>query len=128
MYRDQIESAKLIIGSKVTGISVLKDYEVSLLLDGGWQARLWLDADCCSNSFFTDMTQFDELVGATIVEFEERHGKSREDLKEDNLRDECPSWHFLVIKTDKGHVTIDWRNDSNGYYDGILNLNLLKPD
>lgn len=27
-------------------------------------------------------------------------------------------WAFLVFETDRGHATIDWRNDSNGYYSG----------
>lgn len=33
-------------------------------------------------------------------------------------------WYFLVFFTSGGHVTIDWRNDSNGYYAGTICLSV----
>lgn len=88
---------------------------VVLRFDDGTAVRLWLTADCCSKSYFTDPTQFQEVVGREILDIEERLGEGFEDSDSDVVKP-----HFLIITTDQGHVTIDWRNESNGYYDGEL--------
>lgn len=81
-----------------------------------------LEGDCCSSSYFTEDASKDvmDLVGAKIIngELESSDGKhgpyaTTEDFGE-------VSWHFLKFNTDKGDVTLDWRNDSNGYYDGWI--------
>lgn len=92
---------------------------VDLTLDDGRTLALELQADCCSRSYFADLKQFEELVGSTILDAEEREGPDTEN-DGDVMR-----WHFLVLKTDKGHVTIDWRNESNGYYDGELEWSIV---
>jgi hypothetical protein len=90
------------------------DEAVVITFDDGTKRLLWLEADCCSHSFFTDVNQFDELLGATIQNVEERDGE----VEGDKYAGDVKAWHFLVFETNKGHVTIDWRNESNGYYDG----------
>jgi len=105
-------------GAKITSVDV-QGADADVELSGGSTIRMHLDGDCCSSSRFTDPKQFDELVGATIIEVEERFGQSDNNLPAPEGSDVI-SWHFLVFKTDKGHVTIDWHNDSNGYYDGTL--------
>lgn len=101
---------------KVSGYTKVEEGVVLLDLSDGRKLELSLDADCCSNSYFTDVTQFAELAGRTILEAEERDGDGFEEKNSGNsIRP-----HFLVFKTDGGHVTIDWRNASNGYYDGTL--------
>jgi hypothetical protein len=93
--------------------------QVILTLADGRTLWLALDGDCCSHSYYADPKQFDELIGATIQQIEERDGKEEQGGE--------VSWHFLVFTTDKGHVTIDWRNDSNGYYDGSVHPSLHAP-
>lgn len=90
------------------------DEAVILSFSDGTKRLLWLEADCCSGSYFTDVKQFDELPGATIQKVEERDGE----VEGDKYVGDVKAWHFLVFETNKGHVTIDWRNESNGYYDG----------
>lgn len=102
------------IGRKVESVEAVGNDRVHLTLGDGQVATLRLEDDCCSQSYFTDTAQFDELRGATIQGVEERDGPEVRDYG--NV--ECVRWHFLVFVTDRGHVTIDWRNDSNGYYDG----------
>jgi hypothetical protein len=80
---------------------------------------------CCSESYFPDPKQFYELVGHTINTAECRDGYSTDTSKEEAAKSctqEDTDWHFLVFTTDKGHTTIDWRNDSNGYYTGTLKV------
>jgi hypothetical protein len=102
-------------------VNVIDAGAVSLVLDNGQVLQIDLEGDCCSSSYFADVKQFDELKGATIQSIEERDEASSTPLaKPEDDNDSSVSWHFLVFTTDKGHVTIDWRNDSNGYYDGTV--------
>lgn len=100
------------------GRTVVKTRGETLYLDDGNKLHLELYGECCSQSFFTDLKQFEELEGAKILNIEEREGQSDNNLPEPE--GDVISWHFLVFTTDKGHVTIDWHNESNGYYDGSL--------
>ncbi len=112
-------------GRKVEAFEVSAHKEdATLRLDGGLVARLELDGYCCSHSYFADPEQFSELVGATIQSVEERDEKSRADMPDEDAEHfvDGVRWHFLVFVTDRGHVTVDWRNDSNGYYDGDIAL------
>lgn len=113
---------KEVVGATVGSV----DGQTLNFLDGR-SLYLGLNGDCCSSSYYTDLKQFNELIGSTLQEIEECDGTSREGLVYDD-NGESVSWHFLKFKTDKGYVTIDWRNDSNGYYDGsvepILNVAL----
>jgi hypothetical protein len=109
---------KTFVGRKVVEVTGSEDC-VTLTLEGGDLHYIRLEGDCCSVSYFTDWKQFEELVGSTIQTVEERY-KGRED--DADMKAESVAWHFLVFVTNKGHVTIDWRNDSNGYYDGTIML------
>lgn len=127
-WGDDAKTYEAVKGAKVDRVVADKNDAVTLMLAGGRALRLALDGDCCSSSYYTDPRQFDELIGATIQCIEERDGESREGLDAEDIRRaeenkeyrESVSWHFLVFTTDKGHVTVDWRNDSNGYYDGSV--------
>lgn len=115
--------------AKVIGLTVDNVKDATLYLSDGARLEISLDGECCSMSEFTDMDQFKELIGAKIQKIEERDGTSdlvgRVYPDDDDDDAECRSWHFLVFETDKGHVTVDWHNDSNGCYDGEVCLNLV---
>lgn len=114
-----------------------------LYLDTGKAWRFDLFGDCCSVSEYTPegLAAFQELLGAEIRGVEDRcaeirmdQSAGREDLtaRETKLIEKYPpedhdSWHFLVFITDRGHVTIDWRNMSNGYYDGNVSIFEAEP-
>lgn len=108
-----------------------------LYLDNGDAWEFKLDGDCCSSSEYTPegLGAFQDLLGRRIQKVEDRHGGNvgyRGDEGELNPRvqklarqyppSESDSWHFLIFETDRGHVTVDWRNQSNGYYDGSISL------
>jgi hypothetical protein len=107
---------KVIEGAVVKTLDANED-RLILHLEDGRRATFELEGDCCSWSHFTDVRQFKELEGVRITKVEERTNEDKN--KTDGENGEV-SWHFLVFTTDKGHVTIDWRNDSNGYYDGSV--------
>jgi hypothetical protein len=121
-----------LLGETVVAVVRNASHSVQLTTANYGVALFHLTGDCCSSSHFTDIGQFDELIGATILEVDERIGESRPNLESD-LRarsdeyHDVLSWHFLVFATNKGHVTVDWHNDSNGYYDGSLNFTWQEP-
>jgi hypothetical protein len=108
----------------VAGRTVSHVEEATLRFADGTGIRFWLSGDCCSQSDWTKVEQFKDLLGSKIFDAEERYGHSDNNLPEPENSD-CISWHFLVFVTDKGHVTIDWHNDSNGYYDGELHWQMV---
>ena len=118
---------EVLVGKKVIAVSVQDDVAY-LVLESGRVAVLTLEGDCCSSSSFTPegMAAFNELIGATITAVEQRGNESPEWQRREEAcaarhpPSDVDSWHFLVFITDRGHVTIDWRNSSNGYYDGSI--------
>jgi hypothetical protein len=123
----------------------------TLFLDTGKAFAFDLEGDCCSVSEFTPegLEAFKELQGARVLAVEAREGGSVRDdgslsalihgtppaleRRTIDLAMRYPStqdvdaWHFLVFTTDRGHVTIDWRNSSNGYYDGTCTMIEAEP-
>ena len=107
-----------VIGKKIADITYQDDENVILwFADVPKGLHLNLEGDCCSHSYFADRTHFTDLIGTTINDVEHRSNGSIDEEYFD-----VTSLHCLVFITDKGHFTIDWRNDSNGYYDGWVNF------
>jgi len=126
------QEAKKLDGKQVQSINASDDTQVMVKMTDGSSARFDLEGDCCSNSFFTDVKEFDELIGSVIQSVEQRSDLTPKTPERPGGRlvcrgADCTSWHFLVFTTNKGHVTIDWRNESNGYYDGCCYLKVSAP-
>jgi hypothetical protein len=92
------------------------DSTVYLDFSGGRTLVLDLDADCCSYSYFEDFVQILSLKGETISFIEERCSQK----EDEDSGDDVTKWHLLWVETNRGSYSVDWRNDSNGYYDGSL--------
>lgn len=107
------------VKGRIIGQCLVTDDSARLQLEGDVVLRLSLDGECCSSSYFTNLEQFRELEGSRILALEER-AEAASFVPYALEKTEVLSWHFLVFTTDRGHVTIDWRNDSNGYYDGTI--------
>lgn len=78
-----------------------------------------LEGDCCSQSYF-ELGLVGEveaaLKGARLFAIREV-GSGRDDHYDpDKL--ECSRYHAIEFLTRDGVTSLDWRNDSNGYYDG----------
>ena len=76
--------------------------------------------DCCSVSWFSDVYNFDALLGQVVNEVVERQKWSDEETKKAEAQGnyDVLSLYGYLIKTDKGTCDIEFRNDSNGYYGG----------
>lgn len=97
-----------------------------VLMSGGRSLALQLSGDCCSQSYFPPESLADlrGLVGETIVSLEQVDS-TRTDTG--GGRNDSTDWFCLKITTDKQSVSVDWRNDSNGYYSGWLDIIVTDP-
>lgn len=77
--------------------------------------------DCCSDTWFSDITGVDALLGAVVVNTEELNvdGYNTEDGR---CRQDYDKVYGHKLITNKGWVDIVFRNSSNGYYGGSIEL------
>jgi hypothetical protein len=75
------------------------------------------EGDCCSQTFIESIDSPEVFENAVILSVEEVHGESKEIESH-----EVHKWTFVKFVTDKGRATLSFRNESNGYYDGYLEL------
>lgn len=78
-----------------------------------------VDGDCCSESWFADVTGVDALIGGTVASVEEV--PMPEPGEDGRSRQESDEAYGCKITTDKGHADVVFRNSSNGYYGGHCN-------
>jgi hypothetical protein len=110
---------KTLLGKTITTVSVNDDQSILVFGTNDGPVAFYAEGDCCSESWFADITGFDALLGGTVAEIEEvsMEGYNVEDGRS---RQDCDEVYGYKIKTDKGHSTIAFRNSSNGCYGGWL--------
>ena len=100
----------------------LDDVDETLVfkLADGETIKLELSGDCCSHSYFEKLSVKDakEMVGRDLVRIE--HIASW--LPNSKGADDSTRYHAVSLITSDGMSIIDWRNESNGYYDGTCNV------
>ena len=78
--------------------------------------------DCCSVSYINSIEDGDVLKGNYLIGYEEKVM----DMEENEYRgekidiEEYLEVYNIDLKTNKGTCTIDFRNESNGYYGGYI--------
>lgn len=113
MYRRgvNIDAFKGVVFDRIEGAvgdDVLKFYE-----NGVERFRMYHSQDCCESVALEDISgDFGDLIGSPIVEAEAVTNS------EDNPPQYAESftWTFYKLGTIKGHVTLRWLGESNGYY------------
>lgn len=78
-----------------------------------------LEGDCCSSSFFDKDSVLDvkDLLGETLLSCElVETGNEWDEYENKTIH------YALKLKTDKQLVTLMWRNESNGYYSGFVDV------
>lgn len=96
-----------------------KDGDPILRISGaGKFCELQLSGGCCSRSFFEDNGVRDavSLVGQELVSVI----TAASAIQDIENHDECDvrRYHAVKIRTNQEVVTVDFRNESNGSYDG----------
>ncbi len=93
--------------------------ELYLVTDGGIFVTVTY-ADCCSETWFADITGVDALLGGVVASAEELRGYLETDVEDGRTRQEYDQIYGYQITTDKGGCDIVFRNSSNGYYGGCF--------
>ena len=87
------------------------------------------DGDCCSLSWIEHLELPPNLEGAIITSVEESGGipwdnheckEPPEGEYQKPCGHDCLSVYNILFFTNKGTITLEFRNDSNGYYGGYL--------
>lgn len=112
-------------GRQLASVSVSEDRDiVTFDFEDGWRVRYCAQAGCCSTSWIEHLELPPNLAGSELVGVIEGGEVAPWD---GHLCGTCKHDHLEVYNTrfvtDRGEtLTIEYRNDSNGYYGGWLEL------
>jgi len=90
----------------------------------------YVDGDCCSTSYFYDFYGVQNLLrNGPIVSTREIYLDSKWDNNGSELT-QCYGFEFVTKHPTWGEVTsvLSFRNDSNGYYGGMMHHAILSPN
>lgn len=106
-----------LIGKTVSSVQMTADkMAIRFRLTDGTEVVALTDADCCSHTWIEHVSM---PAGGFPFSVLEADDLDMPDLGEQPGHD-VMAYYGFQIKTDKGHMVIDYRNDSNGYYGGSL--------
>lgn len=115
MYDYESRKFEPLIGKQITAVQVSAGGGyIRFQVDDAWQ--YWsAEGDCCSHSWVYACDNMPALLGHTVTAVEEL------DLPTpDQEGYGCLASYGIKITTDAGEATIEYRNESNGYYGGWL--------
>lgn len=90
--------------------------------------RIELSGECCDRSFFEahSLDDANDLVGTSIRAIEKVQLQEKVQFQEKGeykgWDDDYTTYHALIISADKLSITLDWRNESNGFYTGYAEI------
>ncbi len=108
-----------LIGTKITGLRINEDQSVLVFDTDQGAVGYAAYGDCCSESWFADITGVSAMLGGTVQTVDEvsMEGYNVEDGR---CRQESDEAYGYKLTTDKGYADIVFRNSSNGYYGGSI--------
>jgi hypothetical protein len=118
------EDMRKLVGHKVMGVFVSNDEEELIFVTATGAFRYRTYGDCCSQTWFADMIGVKQLIGGTVI------AAQAIDLPvtDERSRSEEDQNYGIALNTEKGVCTIIYRNASNGYYGGSIDLVETLPD
>lgn len=76
--------------------------------------------DCCSETWFADITGLHNLLGNRITATREIEMPNDGDIDDGRSRQEYDRIYGFRVETKEGYTDIIFRNSSNGYYGGWI--------
>lgn len=109
-----------IVGAVVTGVKIDASKEFMRVDTDKGAFDFVAVGDCCSNSWFEHLNGVSNIIGGTVIEKPVLRvdGEVISQEKEYDVTEQ----YITQLKTDKGVLDIEFRNNSNGYYSGWLTL------
>ena len=125
MYNDD-ELFQKLVGKVVHGLSVSDGQHYLVIHTNGGFVVYETEADCCSETWFADITGIQCLVGREVREakFVELPYYNTDDGRG---RQESDQAYGFEIGTDRGKCVVVFRNSSNGYYGGWMTTHAKIP-
>lgn len=113
-----------LIGKTLTQINVDTD-EIRFICDDGTSYRMHHLQDCCECVSVEDVIgDVEDLIGKPILKAEETtSGENPEGIVKEYQ--DSFTWTFYHLATIKGHVTIRWYGESNGYYSESVDFDAI---
>jgi len=109
-----------LVGEILISIVVDADNEwIKFTTYGGKVYQQYHEQDCCETVTVEDITgDLSDLIGLPIIRASEDSNElvNPPDYVPSEWGQESFTWTFYNIATIKGHVTIRWYGESNGYY------------
>ena len=125
-YNDEevgIVEIKEFIGKIFTKIEVSDNKETIRFITNDTIYTMYHEQGCCESVTIEDICgELSDLVGVPIL-------KAEENTNSDEPKDgyiESFTWTFYNIATCKGHVTLRWYGESNGYYSESVEIRVEK--
>lgn len=113
-----------LVGKKLAAIQIASDREALRFIceDGEVIARCY--GDCCSRTW-VESVETTAMLPAVVLSVDslalpEFDGDKDPEIRQEWDGGELIRFYGCKITTDRGHVIIDYRNESNGYYGGSL--------
>jgi hypothetical protein len=106
-----------IVGKRINGFTITDDKTTLTFNDDAGALYVYnAEADCCSHSWIENVEDPEYLIGNLVMKVEE---KEITDYEEDGCFIKIMGYD---VYTDKGICKIDFRNSSNGFYGGRLQI------
>ena len=101
--------------TEIRGLEAGKD-EVTFVCSDGSEFFMYHSQNCCESVNIEDVVgDVNDLLNSEILIAEERTSDKNPDGITKEYQD-CFTWTFYELATNKGSVTIRWYGESNGYY------------
>jgi hypothetical protein len=123
-----------LVGHRINGIFLNQDHtRVVFRTIEGREFGYYTHGDCCNTVYINHFqgkdvvgegNTFDLLRGALVLATEEKEWVAIDDddteYDDDSYGGGCVEDGFFTIKTDRGYIDFEVRNEHNGYYSGHL--------
>lgn len=108
---------KELLGHKITKVEV-EEAGAYLRISTDRGGLIWYsDGDCCSTTWINDIIGVNLVLNHQVLEVDEK-----EVICENDPEHDCLQTYGFTIKTVNGFMDVIFRNASNGYYGGSLEL------
>lgn len=112
---------KDLIGKTITDIKNNGD-EIIFTCNDGSLYKMYHDQDCCESVKVEDIIgDLNDLLNSPILSASEDTSNENPTGTTKEYQDSF-TWTFYNLATIKGHVTIRWYGESNGYYSESVNF------
>ena len=119
MYDSMSDVLKVLVGRRVDGLSVGDGETVLAFATDAGPIAFGAQGDCCSQSWFADITGVSCLLGSVVRSVETRD-LTGYNVDDGRTRQESDAAYGFTVATDKGRCDVVFRCSSNGYYGGWI--------